>query len=120
MGEPRHKMVDNFQNVRQCFDTFGTQIMKKTKKRRNKQTNKEANKQNKTKDNKTNKQANKQNKPIIYHLWGAAKQSLGKDAKDDNSFRIYYLGWGGAEERGTMKDQLWGGKCVDRVHSEPR
>ena len=28
--------------------------------------------------------------------------------------------WLGAKGRGIKMDQLWGGKCVDRVHSEPR
>jgi len=28
--------------------------------------------------------------------------------------------FGGVEGRGVLNDQLWGGRCVDRVFSEPR
>ena len=63
-------------------------------------------KKNKGEQNKTHTQTNEQTN----------KQTENKDADNKQPTkhcRVSFL-------RGILKDQLWGGKCVDRVLSEPR
>ena len=56
---------------------------------------------------------------IVYHLGVPQTNHWKKMHKEIASPQIYSLAFWRGEGRGVLKDQLWGGKCVDRVLSEP-
>ena len=59
--------------------------------------------------------------PIVYHLRAPRNIHWKKMHMGDSLIsNLLSCLLEGAEGRGILKDQLWGGKCVDRVLSEPR